>query len=92
MITSPPAKKRAQQKLRNRFTIAERQWFGTSRTAHQAEVDFVLQRKQAVIPIEVKVYAEQFQPEQAIRFSMADYQVQDWLMNVPLYGVATLGK
>ena len=43
-----------------------------------------MQRKQAVIPIEVKaeenlkakslkVYVEQFQPEQAIRFSMADY-------------------
>lgn len=63
-----------------------------------AEVDFVLQLRQAVIPIEVKaeenlkakslkVYVEQFQPEQAIRFSMADYREQDWLVNVPLYGV-----
>lgn len=63
-----------------------------------AEVDFVLQRKQAVIPIEVKaeenlkakslkVYVEQFQPEQAIRFSMADFREQDWLVNVPLYGL-----
>ncbi len=61
-----------------------------------AEVDFVLQRKQAVIPIEVKaeenlkakslkVYVEQFQPEQAFRFSMADYREQDWMVNVPLY-------
>lgn len=61
-----------------------------------AEVDFVLQCKQAVIPIEVKaeenlkakslkVYVEQFQPEKAIRFSMADYREQDWMMNVPLY-------
>lgn len=62
-----------------------------------AEVDFVLQRRQSVIPIEVKaeenlkakslkVYVEQFQPEQAMRFSMADYREQDWLVNVPLYG------
>ena len=61
-----------------------------------AEVDFILQRKQSVIPIEVKaeenlkakslkVYVEQFQPAQAIRFSMADYREQDWLVNVPLY-------
>ena len=61
-----------------------------------AEVDFVVQRKQAVIPIEVKaeenlkakslkVYVEQFQPKQAIRFSMADYREQDWMINVPLY-------
>ena len=63
-----------------------------------AEVDFIVQRKQAVIPIEVKaeenlkakslkVYVEQFQPEQAIRFSMADYRKQDWIVNVPLYGI-----
>lgn len=63
-----------------------------------AEVDFVLQRKQTVIPIEVKaeenlkakslkVYVEQFQPEQAFRFSMADFREQDWMVNVPLYGI-----
>ena len=63
-----------------------------------AEVDFVVQQKQAVIPIEVKaeenlkakslkVYVEQFQPERAFRFSMADYREQDWLVNVPLYSV-----
>ena len=57
---------------------------------------FIVQRKQAVIPIEVKaeenlkakslkVYVEQFQPKQAIRFSMAEYREQDWLVNVPLY-------
>ena len=68
-----------------------------------AKVDFVVQQKQAVIPIEVKaeenlkakslkVYVEQFQPERAFRFSMADYREQDWLVNVPLYGVVTLGK
>ena len=31
------------------------------------------------------MYVEQFQPEQAIRFSMAEYREQDWLVNVPLY-------
>ncbi|KDB48035.1 ATP-binding protein [Glaesserella parasuis] len=66
-----------------------------------AEVDFVVQQKQAVIPIEVKaeenlkakslkVYVEQFQPERAFRFSMADYREQDWLVNVPLYGILPL--
>ncbi len=63
-----------------------------------AEVDFVLQYKQAVIPIEVKaeenmkakslkVYVAQFQAQKAIRFSMADYREQDWMVNVPLYVV-----
>ena len=66
-----------------------------------AEVDFIVQRKQAVIPIEVKaeenlkakslkVYVEQFQPEQAIRFSMADYREQNWLVNVPLYNIESI--
>lgn len=66
-----------------------------------AEVDFVVQQKQAIIPIEVKaeenlkakslkVYVEQFQPERAFRFSMADYREQDWLVNVPLYGFNVL--
>jgi len=35
----------------------------------------------------LKVYVEQFQPEQAIRFSMADYREQDWMVNVPLYEI-----
>ena len=60
-----------------------------------------MQRKQAVIPIEVKaeenlkakslkVYVELFQPEQAIRFSMADYREQDWMVNVPLYNIESI--
>ncbi|EQA07994.1 ATP-binding protein [Glaesserella parasuis] len=68
-----------------------------------AEVDFVVQQKQAVIPIEVKaeenlkakslkVYVEQFQPEYAFRFSMADYRKQDWLVNVPLYGIESIAN
>ncbi|ACL33334.1 putative ATPase (AAA+ superfamily) [Glaesserella parasuis SH0165] len=68
-----------------------------------AEVDFVVQQKQAVIPIEVKaeenlkakslkVYVEQFQPECAFRFSIADYREQDWMVNVPLYGVLLFGE
>lgn len=68
-----------------------------------AEVDFVLQRGQSVIPIEVKAeenlkakslktYVEQYQPQQAIRYSMADYREQDWMVNVPLYAVQALYK
>ena len=63
-----------------------------------AEVDFVLQRGQSIIPIEVKAeenlkakslktYVEQYQPQQAIRYSMTDYREQDWMVNVPLYAV-----
>ncbi|WP_150538179.1 ATP-binding protein [Actinobacillus vicugnae] len=65
-----------------------------------AEVDFVVQNKQDITPIEVKAeenlkakslrsYYEQYQPKQAIRFSMSDYREQDWMRNVPLYGVGS---
>lgn len=68
-----------------------------------AEVDFVLQQKQAVIPIEVKaeenlkakslkVYVEQFNPKYAIRLSMADYREQEWLINMPLYAMGVFSE
>ena len=68
-----------------------------------AEVDFVLQQGQDITPIEVKaeenlkakslkVYVDQFQPKRALRFSMADYKEQDWVVNVPLYGVQFINQ
>ena len=63
-----------------------------------AEVDFVVQRGRDVIPIEVKAeenlrakslksYVEQYQPSLAVRASMSDYRAEDWVVNVPLYGL-----
>jgi hypothetical protein len=65
-----------------------------------AEIDFVIQQGTAIVPIEVKaeenlkakslrVYCEKYKPEQAIRTSMSDYRRQDWLVNVPLYGISS---
>lgn len=68
-----------------------------------AEVDFVLQHGQGVIPIEVKAeenlkskslrsYVERFGARKALRVSMADYREQDWLTNLPLYAMPVFGK
>ena len=65
-----------------------------------AEVDFVIQRASEVIPIEVKaetnvrarsfrLFCEKFQPQSAIRTSMLPYQREEWMTNVPLYGLET---
>jgi hypothetical protein len=62
------------------------------------EIDFLLQIKSDVIPVEVKAeenlqskslkaYVDKFQPAYAIRISMCDYRKQDWLINTPLYGI-----
>ncbi|OOS23567.1 ATP-binding protein [Moraxella pluranimalium] len=68
-----------------------------------AEVDFVVQYAQSVVPIEVKaeenlkskslkVYVDDYRPTWALRFSMADFREQEWMMNVPLYAIGAFGQ
>jgi len=63
-----------------------------------AEIDFVVQLKGNVVPVEakasvnlnaksLKVYRELFSPDCSVRTSMADYKVQDGLINLPLYAI-----
>jgi predicted AAA+ superfamily ATPase len=63
-----------------------------------AEIDFLIQSGNEFIPIEVKaeenlkskslkVFAEKYMPQTAIRTSMSPYRTQDWMANVPLYAV-----
>lgn len=65
------------------------------------EIDFLVDNGETVIPLEVKAeinlkakslrtYCEKFQPEKAIRTSMADYEVQDKLINLPLYAIGEI--
>ncbi len=63
----------------------------------KAEVDFVIQKNNQIIPIEVKaaenlrsrslrLYFDKFNPPQCIRTSLSNYKHQDWMYNIPLYG------
>ena len=63
-----------------------------------AEVDFVIDTGEEIIPIEVKaernlqakslkVYRDRFQPAQSIRTSMAEYKDEGWLLNLPLWAI-----
>jgi predicted AAA+ superfamily ATPase len=62
-----------------------------------SEVDFVIQKDNLIIPIEVKasenlksrslrVYFDKYQPPVCIRTSLAGYKKQEWMHNIPLYG------
>ena len=62
------------------------------------EIDFLLQGKTSVIPVEVKAeenlrakslkaFCEKYNPRYAVRTSMSDYREQDWLTNIPLYNI-----
>ncbi len=73
-------------------------WVASNGTA---EVDFLLQFNNKIIPIEVKaeenlkakslkVFVEKYQSNTAIRTSMSRFREQEWLTNVPLYGIYTL--
>jgi len=65
-----------------------------------AEIDFLIQYQNKIIPIEVKAaenlkakslkaYHQKFNPEISIRTSLSDYRKEDWLVNLPLYAFAT---
>ncbi len=85
-----------QQQLLAELEIRPTYW-SAERAA--AEVDFVCQLNGAVIPLEVKAeenlrskslrsYRERFAPPVALRTSMSDYRREEWLVNIPLYGIS----
>ncbi|MDR2436143.1 MAG: DUF4143 domain-containing protein, partial [Puniceicoccales bacterium] len=64
--------------------------------SHVAELDFLIQLEDHIIPVEVKAstnlrakslkfYRDEFQPEKAVRLSLADYKIDGGLYNIPLY-------
>ena len=66
-----------------------------------AEVDFIVQLANHIVPIEVKAeenlkakslrsYHDQFNPELTIRTSISDYREQGWMINLPLYAFNNL--
>jgi hypothetical protein len=66
-----------------------------------AEIDFLIQYQNHIIPIEVKAaenlkakslktYHQKFSPEISIRTSLSDYRKEDWLINLPLYACWTI--
>lgn len=62
------------------------------------EVDFIVDTGEQILPVEVKAevnlkakslktYKEKFAPKLSVRTSMADYNTEDWLVNLPLYAI-----
>ncbi|MDR2112660.1 MAG: DUF4143 domain-containing protein, partial [Candidatus Accumulibacter sp.] len=66
------------------------------------EVDFLFEKNGRVIPVEVKAeenlrskslaaFSKTHAIPRAIRLSLADYRVENWMTNLPLYAVGGLG-
>ena len=67
----------------------------------QAEIDFLVELDGMVVPIEVKaeqnlkakslqVFRQKFKPEMSVRTSLAKYEIQEGLFNLPLYAISAL--
>ena len=70
-----------------------------SRDDARLEIDFLVQNKGEIVPIEVKAeenlrskslrtFIDAHQQLHALRFSMSPYQEQGWMTNLPLYAVS----
>lgn len=68
-----------------------------------AEVDFLIELEGGAVPLEVKaetnlqakslkVFAEKYSPKVSLRLSMADYQDNGHLINIPLYAAGTIAE
>ncbi|MCD8106129.1 MAG: ATP-binding protein [Lachnospiraceae bacterium] len=66
-----------------------------------AEIDFLVQTEEDIIPIEVKaeenlqakslkLFSRKYSVGKAVRISMSDYREQDWMVNLPLYAMGDL--
>ena len=66
-----------------------------------AEVDLVVEQNSQIVPIEIKaeenlkskslkIFVEKYESKNAVRVSMNNYRKQNWMTNIPLYGVGTI--
>ena len=86
------------QQLKNKTNKQINYW--TSRS-NIAEIDFVLQVENLIVPIEVKAttnlkakslaqYRKEYMPPKAVRTSLANYKADGDLYNIPLYMIGIL--
>lgn len=87
-----------EQFVAQQLKTTNRELYYYSTENSSGEIDFIIQRENVCIPIEVKAeenlrarslrsFCDKYKPENAIRTSMSNYREQDWMVNVPLYAL-----
>ena len=77
----------------------EAYYYSTEKSS--GEIDFLLQGKSSILPLEVKAeenlrakslkaFCEKYHPVCAVRTSMSDYREQEWMTNIPLYNICRI--
>lgn len=86
------------QQFKTRKHINTYYW---TNTRGGAELDFVVDTGEKIVPIEVKAetnlkakslksYVDKFNPSISVRTAMLDYKKEDWLINIPLWAIEAL--
>lgn len=71
-----------------------------SNTKGSAEIDFLIDTGEKIVPVEVKAeanlkakslksYYESYEPQISVRTAMLDYKKENWLLNIPLWAIET---
>lgn len=89
--------------LQQLLVHSENDIFYWSSDSGAAEIDFLMQTEEKIVPIEVKAeenlqakslksFVQKYDIKDAVRTSMSDYREQDWMVNFPLYNIGNLNK
>ena len=87
--------------LQQMKTLSNIETYYWTNERNTSEIDFLLDRGNAVIPLEVKAeenlqskslkaFAEKHHPSMSVRTSMSNYRQESWLLNLPLYAIACI--
>ena len=68
-----------------------------------AELDFLMQTDEKIVPIEVKaeenlqakslkLFAEKYHIKDCMIISMSDFKEEEWLVNFPLFAIGSLNQ
>ena len=79
----------------------EAYYYSTEKSS--GEIDFLLQGKSSILPLEVKAeenlrakslkaFYKKYHPAYAVRTSMSDYREPEWMTNIPLYNICRIKK
>jgi len=93
----------SEQYVFQQLKICYEELFYWSSEKSQNEIDFIIQKGNRIIPIEVKAdentkskslsaFCKKFNLNQAVRFSLKDYKEESWLTNIPLYAIEIICK
>lgn len=93
----------SEQYVSQELTALNKDLYYYSNKTSTAEIDFLLQSKNNVVPLEVKstinlkakslkVYCEKFNPDLCLRASLENFKKEEWLTNIPLYALSSYLK